>query len=72
MLLRGVHPYEHMGDWEEFNETFVPEKGFFYSSSNMEDIAHADYLHKKRVCKVFQIKSLREHHDCMFKAIHHC
>ena len=29
----------------------------------MEDITHADYAHRKRVCKDFEIKHLGEHHD---------
>ena len=27
---------------------------------------------QKRVCKDFEIKSIGEYHDCMFKAIHYC
>ena len=52
MLLRtGVYPYEYMDDWEKFNETTLPEKEEFYSNLNMEEIADADYMHGKRVCK---------------------
>ena len=29
----------------------------------MEDITDADYMHAKRVCKDFEIKSLGEYHD---------
>ena len=29
----------------------------------MEDITDADYTNAKRVCEVFDIKSLREYHD---------
>ena len=29
----------------------------------MEDITDADYAHKKRVCKDFEIKNLGEHRD---------
>ena len=46
-----------MDDWEKFNET-LPEKEEFYSHLNMEDIADADYVHAKRVCK-----NLGEYHD---------
>ena len=48
-----------MGDWEKFNETFLPEEEDFYSNLNMEDITDADYAHEKRVCKDFEIKKLR-------------
>ena len=64
MLLRkGVHPYDYMDNWEKFNETALPEKEDFYSNLNPEDIADADYMHAKRVCKDFEIKNLGEYHD---------
>ena len=40
-----------MGDWEKFNETSLPEKEDFYSNLDMEDIADANYVHGKIVCK---------------------
>ena len=52
-----------MGEWEKFNETTLPEKEQFYSNLNMKDITYADYMHKKRVCKGFEIKNLGEYHD---------
>ena len=59
MLLRkGVYPYEHMDNWEKFNEKTLPEKEEFCSNLNMEDITDADYTHAKRVCKDFEIKNL--------------
>ena len=61
MLRKGVYPYEYMDDWEKFNETLLPEKEVFYSHLNMEDITDADYEHKKRVCKDFEIKNLGEY-----------
>ena len=42
-----------MDDWENFNETSLPEKEDFYSHLNMEDIADAHYA--KNVCKDFEI-----------------
>ena len=52
MLLRkGVYPYEHMDDWEKFNETTSLEKEEFYSNLNMENIIDTNYTHAKRVCK---------------------
>ena len=29
----------------------------------MEDITDADYMHRKRVCKDFEIKNVGEYHD---------
>ena len=48
-----------MTDWEELNETSLPEKEDFYSHLNMEDITDADYVHTKIVCKKFNNKKLR-------------
>ena len=62
MLQKGVYPYEYMDDWEKFNKTSLPEKEDFYSHLNMEDITDADYVHAKRVCKDFEIKSFGEYH----------
>ena len=63
LLRKGVYPYEYMEDWQKFNETSLPEKEYFYSHLNMEDITDADYAHSKRVCKGFKIKNLGEYHD---------
>ena len=46
-----------MDDWEKFKET--PEKEGFYSHLNMENITDVDYVHAKRVCKDFEIKTFR-------------
>ena len=45
---------------------FKKEK--FYSNLNMEDIADADYMYAKRVCKDFEIKHLGEYHDLYLKS----
>ena len=47
LLGKDVYPYEYMDDWENFNETTLPEKEEFYSNLNMEDITDADYMHGK-------------------------
>ena len=68
MLLRkGVYPYEYMDDWEEFNETWLPEKEF-YTNLNMEDISDANYMQAKRVCIEFEIKNFGEYHDLYLKS----
>ena len=67
LLRKCVYPYENMDGWEKFNETSLPEKGEFYSNLNMEDVTDADYMHTKRVCKGFGIKSLGEYHDLYLK-----
>ena len=45
-----------MHDWEKFNEKSLPEKEEFYGNLNKGDNTDADFMHAKRVCKVFQIK----------------
>ena len=53
-----------MDDLEKCNDTSLPEKENFYSHlEDMEDITDADYTHRKRICKDFQIKQLGEYHD---------
>ena len=66
-MQKGVYSYEHMVDWEKFNETSLPEKEDSYSNLDMEDITDADYMHVKRVCKDFEIKNLGEYHDLYFQ-----
>ena len=35
LLRKGVYPYEHMDNWERFDETSFPDKEAFYSILNM-------------------------------------
>ena len=65
---KGVYPYEHINEWEEFNETSFPEKEEFYSNLDMEGITDADYMIAKRVCKDFEVKNLDEYHDLYRKS----
>ena len=48
LLRKGVYPYEHVGELENFNEILSPEKDDFYSNLNMESITDSDYNHTKR------------------------
>ena len=63
LLRKDVDLYEYMVEWGKINETTLPGKEKFHSNLNMEDITDADYMHAKRVCKDFEIKSLGEYHD---------
>ena len=36
LLRKGVYPYEYMDEWENLNETSLPEKGEIYRTLNME------------------------------------
>ena len=49
LLRKGVYPYEYMDSWERFNETSLPDKKYFYSELNLEDITYKDYLHAQEV-----------------------
>ena len=52
-----------MDSWERFNETKFPDKKFFYSELNLEDITDEDYSHAQKVWDVFEIRNLGEYHD---------
>ena len=52
-----------MDNWERFNETSLPDKEFFYSDLNMENIDDIDYRHGNNVFKRFKLKNLGEYHD---------
>ena len=48
LLRKGVHPYEYMDDWENFNK-ILPEKENFYSNLNMEDTTDWERMLKEFV-----------------------
>ena len=55
MLLRKcVYPYEHMDEWEKFNETTLPEKEELYNNVNIKDVTCADYMHGKEFLKTLK------------------
>ena len=60
MLQKDGYLYEYMDDWKKFSEISLLEKDF-YSHLNMEDIADADYVHAKRVCKDFEVNNLEKY-----------
>ena len=47
-----------MDEWGKFNETPLPEREEFYSNINIEVITDANYMHARRVCKIFEIENL--------------
>ena len=52
-----------MGSWEKFNETSLPNKEYFCSELNKEQITNEDYSHAQKVWNTFKIKNLGEYHD---------
>ena len=67
LLRKGVYCYEYIHDWDNFNETTLPEKEEFYSNFNMEDMTDADFMQANRVCKDFEKKKIVEYHDLYLK-----
>ena len=64
MLLRkGVYPYEHIDEWDKFNEKVLPGKESFYSNLTLENISETDYAHANNAFKKFNINNLGEYHD---------
>ena len=59
LLQKGV---EYIDDWEKFDETWLPEKENFYRHLSMKALL-IQTMRMRRVCKDFEIKSLREYHD---------
>ena len=57
MLREGIYPYEYMDSWERFNETSLPDKKYFYSDLNIENIIDKDYKQAKKVWKDFKLKN---------------
>ena len=68
LLRKGVCPYEYMDNWENFDETSLPNKESFYSSLNVENIDDIDYRHGNNVFKRFKLKNLGEYHDLYVKS----
>ena len=70
LLRKGIYPYEHVDDWEKFNETTLPEKKFD-SNLNMKDITDADYMHGKEFAKAFKQKILVNIMICILRVIYY-
>ena len=63
LLKKSVYPYEYMDNWGRFDEISLPNKEFFYSNLNMENIDDIDYRQGNNVFKKFKLKNLGEYHD---------
>ena len=62
-MRKGVYPYEYMHSWNRFNEKLLPDKKYFYSRLNIENIIDIDYTHATRVFKEFKMNNLGNYHD---------
>ena len=63
LLRKGVYPYEYMDSLKRFKEESLPDKEFFYSELNKEDIADECYGHAQKVWDALNIKNLGEYYD---------
>ena len=51
-----------MDSWERFDETSLPDKKYFYSELNLEDISDNDYNHAQKVSEEF-CTDVGDYHD---------
>ena len=63
MLTKGVYPYEYIDSWKRFKEESLPDKEYFYSELNKENITDEDYAHAQKVWNTLNMKNLGEYHD---------
>ena len=63
LLRKVVYPYEYVNTWKRFDKVSLPNKEDFYSSLNMEEITDVDYMHAKKVFKIFNNKKIGDYHD---------
>ena len=52
-----------MNAWEKSDKVSLPNKEKYYSSLNMEEITDVDYMHAKKVFKIFNNKNIGDYHD---------
>ena len=60
-----------MDSWERFNDTSLPDKKYFYSELNLEDITDKVYSHAQKVFEYFYT-GIGDYHDLYFSVIHYC
>ena len=52
-----------MDSWKKIDETWFPDKKYFYRKINLKDITNKIYPYAQKVWKIFEIKTLSEYHD---------
>ena len=52
-----------MDDWENLNETSLPERKDIHIHLNMGHITDADYAHAKRISENVELKNLWDYND---------
>ena len=56
---------------DRFNETTLPNIEKFYSRLQLKHTSKDDYKHAEKVWDFFEIMTLREYHEFMYKQIPH-
>ena len=63
LLRKGVYPYEHMDNWNKFNDSIPLGKDKYYSELNTSSISDSNLKHVEKVCNTFKIRDLGKYHD---------
>ena len=50
LLRKGIYPYEHMNNWERFDERSLPDKKAFYSEFNIKTMLLIKTTHMLKKC----------------------
>lgn len=66
MKNKGIYPYDYMDSFDKFDEKF-PEKQYFYSILNNENVIQEQYQHAKNMWNAFKMKTMGEYHDLYLK-----
>ena len=65
---KGVYPYSYMSDFSKFEiETSKLKKEDFKNDLNDTDISDEDYSFYNKVCKDFNLKTMKDYHDLYLK-----
>ena len=62
LFRKGVYPYEYMDSWVRLDEISLPDKRYFYSELNLEDITNKVYNHAQKVFEEF-CTDMGDYHD---------
>ena len=62
ILMSIVYPYEYTDSWDRFDKTSFPDKKYFCSELNLEDISNKDYFHVQKVFEEF-CTDIDDYHD---------
>ena len=63
LLKKDAYPYEYIDSIDRFDKTNLPNIEKFYSKLQLKDINENAYKNAKKVCNIFEIKTLDEYHD---------